>query len=230
MKVHESSHLEAPVLVVTDPTPPNPTLTVRPWPDEVIDRMGHDPRSVYVERFWLPLLGPSSVLLLRRLATELEANPEEVALPVQETARSLGLGYRGGRTSSFQRTVDRCRQFHLVQLEGDNDVLLARRKLPPLNRGQVARLPDALIAAHDTWIQAELSISLDGERIKRRARRLALSMFELGDAADDIERQLHRLHFHPVIAREAVAWALARHHEAALAARSAPDPDGGHAA
>ena len=35
-----------------------PSLFVAPWPDPVIDQVGHDPRSVYVERFWLGILGP----------------------------------------------------------------------------------------------------------------------------------------------------------------------------
>ena len=132
------------------------TLTVRPWPDDVIDRVGHDPRSSYVERFWLPLLGPSSVVLLRRLAAELEDHPDEVSLPVEGTARSLGLGTRGGRGSSFLRTLERCRQFHLLHLEDDGCTLLARRKLPPLNRGQVGRLPPAVRVLHEHWVQAEL--------------------------------------------------------------------------
>ena len=45
------------------------TLTVHPWPDPVIDTLGFDPRSIYVETFWLPTLGPTSVLLMRRIAT-----------------------------------------------------------------------------------------------------------------------------------------------------------------
>jgi hypothetical protein len=32
---------------------PVSTLPVRPWPDDVIDALGHDPRSTYVELFWL---------------------------------------------------------------------------------------------------------------------------------------------------------------------------------
>jgi hypothetical protein len=36
------------------------TLTIVPWPDPTIDTLGHDPRSVYVETFWLPILGPTS--------------------------------------------------------------------------------------------------------------------------------------------------------------------------
>ena len=43
------------------------TLTVVPWPDDVIDALGHDPRSHYVEAYWLGTLGPSTTWLLRRL-------------------------------------------------------------------------------------------------------------------------------------------------------------------
>ena len=46
------------------------TLTIRPWPDEVIDRLGFDPRSPYVERFWLGVLGPSTTWLMRRFAAD----------------------------------------------------------------------------------------------------------------------------------------------------------------
>jgi len=35
-------------------------LTIRAWEDPVVDALGHDPRSEYVERFWLPVLGPPS--------------------------------------------------------------------------------------------------------------------------------------------------------------------------
>lgn len=37
------------------------TVTVRPWADEVLDRVGFDPRSAYVERFWLGVIGPSTM-------------------------------------------------------------------------------------------------------------------------------------------------------------------------
>lgn len=36
------------------------TLTVTPWDDALLDRFGHDPRSPYVERYWLGVLGPSA--------------------------------------------------------------------------------------------------------------------------------------------------------------------------
>jgi len=52
------------------------TLAIRPWPDPVIDNLGLDPRSTYVETFWLGVLGPSTTWLLRRMAAGLEASPE----------------------------------------------------------------------------------------------------------------------------------------------------------
>jgi len=47
-----------------DPTGPSPAeaevIRIVGWPDPVIDRLGYDPRSLYVETFWLGILGPSS--------------------------------------------------------------------------------------------------------------------------------------------------------------------------
>ncbi|HSH60272.1 MAG TPA: hypothetical protein VK988_11660 [Acidimicrobiales bacterium] len=40
------------------PAPTLDALTIRPWPDPVIDALGHDPRSHYVENYWLGILGP----------------------------------------------------------------------------------------------------------------------------------------------------------------------------
>jgi len=59
-------------------------------PDSVIDNVGHDPRSSYVERFWLGVLGPSSVVFLRRIANEFETNPSGFELPLMETAKDAG--------------------------------------------------------------------------------------------------------------------------------------------
>ncbi|MGH9299637.1 MAG: hypothetical protein ACRDZT_06945 [Acidimicrobiales bacterium] len=36
-------------------------LRVEAWPDPVVDEIGHDPRSSYVEIFWLPVLGPPNI-------------------------------------------------------------------------------------------------------------------------------------------------------------------------
>lgn len=187
------------------------SIAIKPWPDPVIDEVGHDPRSAYVERFWLGVLGPSTTWLLRRVAAGLEQAPAGFDLPLEDTARALGLGGRG-RQSPFVRALGRVCQFELAQAQ-EPGVLAVRRKLPPLSRRQLQRLPEALQAEHSAW-QAADRASGDFERLQRRARRLALSLLELGEDLEQTERQLHRWRFHPALACEASRWAWQRHLQA----------------
>jgi len=192
------------------------TLAIRPWPDPVIDAVGLDPRSSYVEHFWLGILGPSTTWLMRRLAAGLEAHPAGYALSLADTARALGLGDKGGRHAPFMRALSRVCQFDLGQLQ-DEGTLAVRRKVPPLNRRQVLRLPDQLRHAHERWQEEQLRIpALEAQR--RRCRRLALSLVELGEDLEGTERQLHRWKFHPALAHESAARAWRRHAEAEAAA------------
>lgn len=193
----------APVLVPVD------SLTVHPWPDDVIDAVGHHPCSPYVESFWLGVLGPSTTFLLRHLVTSLESAPEGFELPLAVTARRLGLGDKGGRHSPFMRSLARLVQFELAELE-DERTLAVRRRVPPLNRRQVLRLPELLQTAHLDWQEQELRTP-PLEQMRRRSRQLALTYLETGLDVDETERQLLRLHFHPSIAHESTRWAHERH-------------------
>src|SRR3954452_7649372 len=103
------------------------TLTVVPLPDDVIDALGHDPRSNYVETYWLGTLGPSTTWLMRRLVSGLDPSPDGYDLSLSETATALGLGNKGGRHSPFVRALARCVQFDLAQHQGGS-VLAVRRK------------------------------------------------------------------------------------------------------
>lgn len=190
-------------------TYPTDTLSITPWPDEVIDRVGFDARSAYVEQFWLGVLGPSTTWLIRRLAATFEDHPDGFELRLAETARALGLGDRGGRHSPFLRSVNRLVLFELAQPTGP-DELAIRRRLPPLNRRQVSRLDEARQAEHDAWQERQLRVPNE-EQAQRRSRRLALSLVELGEGREDTERQLLRWRYHPNVAREAAEWAWDRH-------------------
>ena len=43
-------------------------LHISVWTDPLVDRLGHDPRSNYVEQYWLGILGPSLVWIPSTLA------------------------------------------------------------------------------------------------------------------------------------------------------------------
>ncbi|MGH9056000.1 MAG: hypothetical protein ACRDYY_09100 [Acidimicrobiales bacterium] len=194
------------------------SLDIRPWPDTVIDRVGFDPRSPYVERFWLGVIGPSTTWLLRRIAAGFDSSPDGFALPLGETARALGLGDRGGRHSPFLRTVSRMIQFELACVSGDAE-LSVRRRLPPLSRRQTVRLSPALQEAHERWQSDQLQ-DPPAEAQRRRSRQLALSLLELGEDAEEAERQLLRWRYHPALARESAEWASERHRCALVAAEA----------
>lgn len=188
------------------------TLAVEPWPDPVIDALGHDPRSAYVERFWLGVLGPSTTWLLRRIADGFDRHPEGFDMDLAETASALGLGGRGGRHSPFTRAVGRCCRFDLAELRGESG-LAVRRRVPPLSRRQVQRLSPGLAAAHAEWQSRELSRPGSDEQ-RQRCRRLALSLAQVGEDGEATERQLLHWRFPPRLARESAEWAQARLREA----------------
>jgi hypothetical protein len=198
----------------------SPTFFVRPWADTLVDRVGVDPRSAYAERFWLGIVGPTSTWLLRYVAARLEAEPAGFDLDLAETSRSLGVAARSGRNAPIVRTLERCAQFGLARFDGDDrTVVYVRRKLPPLSRYQVQRLPADLQDAHERWLGAH-GPAAQAQHAQIRARRLALSLLELGEDLESAERHLSRWRYPPEVGREAAAWAWERH-RAALAAANA---------
>src|SRR4051794_22232552 len=226
MKVHERHFPATPdprswsaPMPVAIPDLSTDVLTIRPWPDEVIDALGHDPRSAYVERFWLGVLGPSAIWLLRRLADGLEREPAGFELALGDTARSIGIGGQG-RSSPFVRPLGRIVQSDAARVELPSS-LAVRRKLPPLARRHLARLPESLQEEHRAWQEADLQVP-ELERQRRRARKLALSLIALGEDLEGTERQLARWHHPPAICRESALWAWREH---ATAARDdSPEP------
>ncbi len=179
-------------------------IHVMPWPDPVLDAIGHDPRSWYVETFWLPTLGPTALLLLRHLADRFETNPKGIDLPIADTAAALGLGAREGQQSPLMRSLARLQQFELACSDGDV-TMAVRRTLPPVHRRHVRRLPTGLQAKHAEWVEQQASKPVDIAR--RRARRFALTLVAQGEPIDAVERALHSGGFHPALAHEAVRWA-----------------------
>ncbi len=130
--------------------PPSPSeLAVIPWSDPMLERFGLDPCGQYVERFWVSVLGPTSTLLLRRLAQALEEQPEGFMLDTTAWAIELGVGTKGGKHGPFWRSLERCCRFGIVTRNGST--VAVRTRLPQLSMRQVARLPPHLKAAHDAW-------------------------------------------------------------------------------
>ena len=177
-----------------------PTVVrIAPWIDPVVDRRGHDPRSSYVERFWLGTLGPTATWLVRRLATGFDQHPDGYDLDLSTTAQALGLSYSRGASSAFTKAFSRCVMFGLAHQRSDGYAV--RRLLPDVARRHLSRMPAGLQSEHDLWLNAARCHRIE---VLQRARSLAAAMLDAGDDAEVIEPQLVAVGIPPTTAAEAV--------------------------
>jgi len=199
------------------------TITVVPWSDPVTDTLGYDPRSPYAETFWLPTLGPTSLVLMRHLATRFDRSDcpaRGIQLTVADTSVALGVGNREGSSSPIVRPLARLEQFDLAIADPKSPTIAVRRNLPPLHQRLLRRLPADLQQVHRHWVEARLAEPPHAEAI-RRARRLALRLLEQGDNADQVEATLGTIGYHPAVSAAATRWAAEHHDEAPDTASSA---------
>jgi hypothetical protein len=172
------------------------------WDDPVIDRLGYAPDSEYVEYFWLPVLGPSSIWLLRRVSQLLEQSPHGIAVETTTFGRMLGLGGNTNGRSLLAKTITRCIHFDVAQPRGES--IAFRRHLPPLNARQLERLPAELRSLHGSTATHHIVNELHHARV--RARQMALSLANLGEEESAIRTQLGTWKFSSELIDEALEW------------------------
>ena len=127
------------------PAPPEGTIEIwyvtAPFPHPI---GGH-----YVERFWLPVLGPTATLLLRRIASDYTACSPRIQhyrrLDRADLAHALGLGTTSAK---LERTLDRLTNFDVAHCDAGGRYTIPSH-LPDVPRRHQRRWPDALRAEHD---------------------------------------------------------------------------------
>ncbi|WP_298345611.1 hypothetical protein [Ferrimicrobium sp.] len=149
--------------------------------------------SEYVQLLWLPILGPSCIVLLQRLDL-LIGEAKQVRTSTEELARSLGLGHTPHRGSLLDRSIDRCCDFRVLR-ELIPGLIEVPRELPPLSSRQLKRLPESLqVVAH---AQPELQRYRNETERRGRLHQLTATLANLGATDDEISDQLLRLGYPP---------------------------------
>ena len=110
------------------------------WWDQSLATTGHSPTSDYTERFWLGVLGPSVICLLRRITRGFEAHPAGFQIVLADTARAIGLGGGTGQQAPINRTIDRACTFNMARRTSPEQ-LEVRLHMPTLTSRQLSRLP-----------------------------------------------------------------------------------------
>lgn len=138
------------------------TVHISPLPDPTLDRVGFPLDHPYLEQVYCSVLGPTTVLLLRRIGDLLDGHPEGVHLDLVETSRSLGVGARGaddaevGRNAPIRRALDRIAMFGLGKWTEPDEALAVHAKVPALSRHKADRLPEKLQAVHRSLLTEHL--------------------------------------------------------------------------
>lgn len=103
----------------------------------------------YVERLWLPLVGPTALLLLRYLAEILDEKGDGAQVEMSAIAVALGLGSHAqpGARSALGRGIRRLERFGFAQHVEDE--LKVRVEVPPVSERDLARLPRSLRVRHE---------------------------------------------------------------------------------
>lgn len=136
------------------------SIDLSPVFDPTLERVGFPLDHPYIERVYCSVLGPSSVLLLRRAGELFAEHPEGARIDLVDLSRSLGLGVRTdaddvGRNAPLRRTMDRLVHFRMASWLGD-DRLGIHPKVPALERHRATRLPEHVRADHHRLLTAHL--------------------------------------------------------------------------
>lgn len=131
-------------------------LVIHPAPHPRVDvhRAGFPLDHPYLEQCWTPVLGPSSVLLLRRMSL-LWRDATPALLSTSELGAQLGLGRGTGRHSPANRTVDRIVRFGFASWSSPSS-LDVFTEIPPVPAKQLDRLPQWCVERHDSLLSAHL--------------------------------------------------------------------------
>lgn len=188
---------------VTEELPETIRLTI--WHDPLLSDVGFRADSEYVEYFWLPVLGPSCIWMLRRASQLLGARPEGIWISATSFGAALGIGASFGGQNLLQRTIARCVRFETARWSGP-ETLSVRSFLAPLSQRQLDRLPEDLRAVHGRFDLTDFFARTSAS--EGRARQMASSLLKLGEEPDAILAQLESWSYGQDLARRALEWAV----------------------
>ena len=135
-------------------TPEVLDLHAVPHPSAPVRQAGFPLDHPYLEHCWTPVIGPSSVLLLRRCPwLWREAAPAQIR--TEDLARQLGLGTGTGRNSPMWHTIERVIRFRFAAMATPGEVRVYT-EVPPVPTRQLDRLPSWCRQEHERLLGQHL--------------------------------------------------------------------------
>ena len=124
----------------------NTTLSLQTWVDPPHAGPGVDVRSRYADHFWIPVIGPTAMCLLRLLTRQVGHGDGATLVVVSDLVAELGVDHSTGPLE-IELALGRLLDHGLVTGGGDRPVRV-RPDLPYLSQVQVAQLVPRIAVAH----------------------------------------------------------------------------------
>jgi hypothetical protein len=185
----------------THAPPVHDTVTVYPWSEPRFEQWGHHVQSDYVERFWLPILGPSSIVLARHIAANFDSTNTAFESDTHTMAGAIGIA-----PGQLLRVINRLVSFGKATFNpGTTSVLALRTHWEPLGPNSIRRLPAHLAELHrDTETVAEQTHY--STQTQRAIWRFVLSAHANGTSVTDIDTLLRHRECEQSLRVEFVNW------------------------
>ena len=123
-------------------------------PSLEVHRAGFPLDHPYLEQCWSPILGPSSILLLRHTA-QLWRDQSPAVVDTADLAQQIGLGKGHGNHSPLGRTLDRIARFRFASWAAPG-VLDVYTEIRPLREHDRSRVPDWTARRHHELLERHL--------------------------------------------------------------------------
>ena len=124
------------------------------YPNLEVHRAGFPLDHPYLEQCWSPILGPSSVLLLRH-TTQLWRDSDPAVVDSADLAQQIGLGKGHGTHSPLGHTLNRLVRFRFAEWAAP-DVLDVYTEVRPLRDRDLRRVPNWSASRHDKLLGRHL--------------------------------------------------------------------------
>ena len=117
------------------------TITIVAW-DDPLAADGFDADTDDTLTYLTPILGPSAVVVLHRIARYLNSGATVWVCDLHQLAATFGLGYHPDTTSQLTRTLMRLEQFGMIREHAGT--VEVRTRIPKLPRRWLNRMPGYL--------------------------------------------------------------------------------------
>jgi hypothetical protein len=131
---------------------PATCLYVTEWLDPLVEARAYPAESGYIECFWLPVLGPSATVLLWRLQSDVDFDPDGFSVLLDELSQELGLGPVESKHAPIFRAISRLVHFGLAKRMAPGQ-LAVRCVVVPMSQHQVSLLSSWLQTAHREFVR-----------------------------------------------------------------------------